>query len=171
MDNTIKFSALVAKDRFQGSGNAADLRELKEFDIYSGQQFFSVGDLFSFPPKEEMRMYADKYKDHNMIVSNIARNDKLDWRPVRAFCRMDAEKPENFFNLCEAEAQKVNMVSCNRELVEAGDCEAVMNNFAGCTLKVIARIPASVPATFETKNGNTRVTSYKVRELPVFVRV
>ena len=96
MDNTIQFSALVSKDRFQGSGSAADLRGLKEFDIYSGQQFFSVGDLFSFPPKEEMRMYADKYKDHNMIVSNIARNDKLDWRPVRAFCRMDAEKPENF---------------------------------------------------------------------------
>lgn len=167
MNQNLNFS-IEAKDSFNGNGTLAEIkRELKEFHIFTGS-FFLIGDEFSFPPIDKCRVYLDDFKGNLSPVANIAKNGIVNWRPVKAFCRICAKDSANFFAKANAKAKEVGLTSCNRDLIECGDIRTLIETFAGKTIKVVARIDAYKGIEFKKGIGATK---YAETTLPVFAYV
>lgn len=168
MDNTFDFSALEKKASLKGSGSINDIdASTKEFTIFNGS-FFLIGDIFQFPPTEQIRCYLQDYHGNDSPVANIAKNSKLDWRPVKAFCRVCSKDSAKFLADAETSAKTLGLVACNRDFVESGDVPQLLRNFAGKTVKVVARVSAYKGTKFVKGVG---ATEHAPVTLPVFVIV
>lgn len=171
MDNNINFGDLQVKasatQQFTLAEAKAQLTNIKVFEAPIGT-FFLINDIFAFPPMEVAKIILDTFKGHDMALGNIAKNAKLDWRPIKAFLRTDSLDQAGFLERCSIEAKRLGYKDLNSDLVGL-DIPSVMEFLAGKTVKVIARIPAKLPKEFvKNADGNLTVKNYKDTTLPVF---
>lgn len=166
MNQHLNFN-LEPDERFETIKDQTKL-ESPETTIF-GTHIFLVGDIFKFPPKEQIKIYLEpKFKGKFSVpVANIARNDKVGWRPIRAFCKFCAKDPSGFYAKC----LEINPNSCNREFIESGDIIKLMENFAGAEVEVVAIIRGMKPDKFIYEGDKFKVESYKETNLPVFARI